>query len=144
MSASNHALPDDYLSVLTHAPAEPVKALAEMVIPALGSIRVLQSRTGLVMVPYRDGTQGTLFHLGEALISEAHVRLDGGAEGYAACLGRDLEQAMAIALLDAAIAAHVMTAEVAAFVAAEAAAQAEADEQLLRSVEATRVEMETF
>jgi alpha-D-ribose 1-methylphosphonate 5-triphosphate synthase subunit PhnG len=67
-----------------------------------------------------------------------------GAEGYAACLGRDLEQALAIALLDAACAGGREIDRIAAFVAAQAAAQAAADEELSRQVERTRVELETF
>jgi alpha-D-ribose 1-methylphosphonate 5-triphosphate synthase subunit PhnG len=124
----------EYLTILTHAPAPAVKALAETVIPHLGSIQVLLNRTGLVMLPYTDTAQGARFHLGEVLVSESHVRIERGDQGYAVCTGHDLKQSLAIALLD----------EILAFVAEQARAQAEADTALLRSVEATRVEMETF
>jgi alpha-D-ribose 1-methylphosphonate 5-triphosphate synthase subunit PhnG len=134
----------EYLSILTHAPAERVKEFADDIIPHLGSVTVLQNRTGLVMLPYTDSAQGARFHLGEVLVSEAHVRLENGVEGYAACTGRDLLQALAIALLDAAIQASIQVEAISAFVNTERAAQHEADEQLLRQVEATRIEMETF
>jgi alpha-D-ribose 1-methylphosphonate 5-triphosphate synthase subunit PhnG len=134
----------NHLTTLTHAPPEAVKLLAESVIPHLEPINVLQSRTGLVMVPYTDSTQGTTFHLGEALIAEAHVEIANGVQGYAACLGRDLEQAMAVALLDAALTAGIERDRILAFVHEQARIQAEADDELLRQVEATRVEMETF
>lgn len=133
-----------YLTVLTHAPADAVKALAENVIPALGEITVITNRSGLVMLPYTDPSKGTLFHLGEVLVTESHVQISGGAQGYAVCMGRDLEQSLAIALLDAAISANIMRDSIFAFVDAQSKLQAQADDQLLRAVEATRVELETF
>ena len=134
----------EYLTILTHAPAAQVKELAEAIIPQLGDIRVLQNRTGLVMLPAVDSAEGTTFHLGEVLTSEAHVRLGSGAEGYALVTGRDLEQAMAIALIDAALTARILVDEIGHFIAGQAEIQRQADETLLRQVQATRVEMETF
>lgn len=134
----------DYLTILTHAPAQTVKTFVEDVIPQLGDIDVLINRTGLVMLPYTDTSTGTRFHLGEALVSEAHVRISSGVEGYAVCVGRDLQQSLAVALLDAALTADIMTSNIHAFIAAQHAAQQADDEQLLKKVEATRIEMETF
>jgi alpha-D-ribose 1-methylphosphonate 5-triphosphate synthase subunit PhnG len=132
-----------YLSILSRAPAVAVKRFADDLIPALGSIEVLRNRTGLVMVPMTDSAQGARFFLGEALVAEAHVRL-GQVEGYAACLGRDLEQALAIALIDAAIAGGVARAQIGSFILAQAAALEEAERRLAEEVDMTRVEMETF
>jgi alpha-D-ribose 1-methylphosphonate 5-triphosphate synthase subunit PhnG len=137
----------EYLSILSRTPAEAVKVLAEEIIPALGSISVLISRTGLVMLPYTDNAKGTIFHLGEVLVAEAHIRAeseDGVAEGYGMCLGRDLQEAMAIAVLDAALTLGIRADEIMVFVAAQAEQLDAADDQLLRSVESTRVEMQTF
>lgn len=134
----------DYLTILTHAPADTVKTFVEDVIPYLGEIDVLINRTGLVMLPYTDTSTGTHFHLGEALVSEAHVRIGSGAEGYAVCIGRDLQQALAVALLDAALTADIMAANIHTFIGEQQAAQQADDEQLLKQVEATRIEMETF
>lgn len=133
----------DYLSILSRAPAQAVKDLAEALIPELGPIEVLRNRTGLVMLPMNDAVTGTTFYLGEVLVAEAHVRA-AGAEGYAACLGRDLHQALAIALLDAAYAGGRATERIGAFVQAQAAALAEDDARLLHEVAATRVDLETF
>jgi alpha-D-ribose 1-methylphosphonate 5-triphosphate synthase subunit PhnG len=135
---------DTYLSVLSRAPAQDVKSLAEAVLAQLGDIEVLVNRTGLVMLPYTDNAAGTVFHLGEVLVAEAHIRLDNGIEGYAMCLGRDHVQALAIAVLDAAISAHTMVNPIMAFVSQQAAQQLGEDELLLRAVEATRIEMQTF
>lgn len=133
----------DYLSVLARAPAGDVKSFAEMLIPELDAIEVLRNRTGLVMLPMRDTAQGALFYVGEALVAEAHVRIAGG-EGYAACLGRDLEQALAIALIDAAMTAGIAHERIVAFVSQQQVALAAADAALLAQVAQTKVEMETF
>lgn len=132
------------LTTLTHAPADAVKLFADALIPELGDVQVLVNRTGLVMLPYTDSAYGTRFHLGEVLVSESRVRIGQGAEGYAACLGRDLEQSLAIALIDAAMQAGIAAERITTFIDAQAAAQRDADELLLRQVEATRVELETF
>lgn len=134
----------EYLSILTHAPSDVVKDVAEAVLPHIGEIAVLKSQTGLVMLSCRDSAEGVVFHLGEVLVSEAHIRLSAGVEGYGMVTGRDLVQAMAVAVLDAALTAGIMTAPICDFIAQQAAAQRQADDDLLRLVEATRVEMETF
>jgi alpha-D-ribose 1-methylphosphonate 5-triphosphate synthase subunit PhnG len=133
-----------YLTILTHAPAERVKLFADEVIPHLGKITVLRNRTGLAMLPYTDSAKGARFHLGEVLVSEAHVRLENGVEGYAVCVGRDLLQALAVALLDAAMQADIQQDSISAFIGEQQNAQQQADDELLRQVEATRIEMETF
>lgn len=140
VSPSNQS---ERLSVLSQAPAQLVKQFAEDLLPALGTIEVLQNRTGLVMLPAADTVAGTNFYLGEVLLAEAQVRLN-GVEGYGACLGRDLEQALAIAILDAAAGAGHECNAIAAFVEQQQSALTAADDRLLRQVEATRVEMETF
>jgi len=132
-----------YLSILTHASADAVKQFAEALIPVVGPIDVVRNRSGLVMLPMTDTVHGVSFYLGEVLVAEAHVRL-AQAEGYAACLGRDLQQVLALALIDAAYAAGIEQQQIQAFVTAQAKTQDEAETQLLRQVEATRVEMETF
>jgi alpha-D-ribose 1-methylphosphonate 5-triphosphate synthase subunit PhnG len=96
------------------------------------------------MLPAIDSAEGTTFHLGEILTAEAHIRLGSGVEGYGMCLGRDLEFAMALALLDAALTAGIRAAQIMGFVAAQDELQRQTDETLLRQVQATRVEMETF
>lgn len=135
----------DALNTLTRADPERTKAYAEHLLDALGPVEVLTSRTGLAMLPYVDTAQNTSFHLGEVMIAEAHIRLPArGVEGYGALTGRDLERAMAIAVIDASLAAEVETNRIEAFLRREHLLQVEADESLLRKVEATRVRMETF
>jgi alpha-D-ribose 1-methylphosphonate 5-triphosphate synthase subunit PhnG len=132
-----------YLSVLNRTPAERIKPFVESLLMEMTDLTVLSNRTGLVMIPYTESVNGERFHLGETLVAEARVRL-GHHEGYGVCLGRDLEQALAIAILDAALQAGKFTEAIVDFVDHEASLQAEEDDLLLRQVEATRVEMETF
>lgn len=146
MTMFDHASPsgtEDHarrLEVLARAEPARLKAAAEALLPSLGAVEVLANRTGLVLLPMRDTVTGTDFHLGEVLVAEAHLRLPCGTEGYGMVIGRDLERAMAMAVLDAA----GEDPAVARLVAEEARAQAAADRETLRAVEATRVEMETF
>jgi alpha-D-ribose 1-methylphosphonate 5-triphosphate synthase subunit PhnG len=139
------AVPDHaaMLGILARADAARLAAFAETLLPALGDVEVIQSRTGLVMLPMRDTVQGTDFHLGEVLVAEAHIRTGDGTEGYGMVIGRDLTRAMAMAVVDAS-AARAPDPRIAVFLRAEAAAQADADTARLREVEATRVDMETF
>lgn len=132
------------LSILTHSTSDDVTHLAESVLEQLGDIQVLKNQSGLVMLPYTDSSQGTRFHLGEVLVAEAHIQLSDGTQGYGMVLGRDLLFAMGVAVLDAAYASGVMADAIERFLHEQQQAQAEADDELLRKVAATRVEMETF
>jgi len=131
------------LGVLARVDAASLKAFAEPLIADLGEIEVRENRTGLVMLPMRDTAQGTHFYLGEVLVSEAHIA-SGGFDGYGMRCGRDLEAAMAMAIVDLCVALGLHTDACNAFVTAEATAQSGKDRDTLRRVEATRVEMETF
>jgi alpha-D-ribose 1-methylphosphonate 5-triphosphate synthase subunit PhnG len=131
------------LSVLARADAARLKAFGETLIADLGEIEVRHSRTGLVMLPMRDTAGGIAFHLGEVLMSEAHISA-GTVEGYGMRRGRDLEVAMAMALVDLAVAKGMALEECRSFCAQEAVSQARKDHDTLRRIEATRVDMETF
>ncbi|MQQ06922.1 phosphonate C-P lyase system protein PhnG [Epibacterium sp. SM1979] len=134
---------DVVLSVLARSASDQIKAFAETLLPLLGPLEVLQSRTGLVMLPMRDTAQGTAFHLGEVLVSEAHVKC-GDHQGYGMRRDRDLEAAMAMALVDLALDAGIAVAQCQAFLADQQARQQAEDHETLCRIEATRVDMETF
>jgi alpha-D-ribose 1-methylphosphonate 5-triphosphate synthase subunit PhnG len=136
----------DALTILTHAPPAVVNPFAELLIPHLGDITVVVNRTGLVMLPYTDSAGGATFHLGEILVSEAHVQIGDSArtQGYAMVMGRDLVFALACALIDAARTAGIQSEDIDLFLTEQAALQRDADAALLAQVENTRVEMETF
>lgn len=133
----------DMLSTLARTDADAIKAFGETLLDQLGDIEVISSRTGLVMLPMRDTVQGTAFHLGEVLVSEAHIRM-GGHEGFSVRRGRDTEAAMAMALVDLAVDAGVAVTDCTEFVARQRAVQTAQDHKTLCQTEATRVEMETF
>jgi alpha-D-ribose 1-methylphosphonate 5-triphosphate synthase subunit PhnG len=132
------------LSILSLSPAESIKALAEDLLDELGALQVLNNRTGLVVLPATDSAQGAQFHLGEVLVSEALIQLADGTQAYAMCLGRDLVQALALAVCDATLALYPQHDGVLSFLQQESQRQAQAQAHLLRQVQSTRVEMETF
>ena len=132
------------LTVLARARPAPLKALAEVLLVHLGDITVIANRTGLVMVPMRDTVENVDFHLGEVLVSEAHIADAEGRVGYGMITGRDLERAMAMAVVDLSLGNGKPSTDVAQFIEAERLHLAALDEDLMRRVEATRVEMETF
>lgn len=133
----------ELLGTLARAAPEALKEFGDGLIPRLGEIEVLASRSGLVMLPMRDTAQGAAFHLGEVLVAEAHIRR-GEAEGYGMRTGRDLEAAMAMALVDLALAEGIEAEACREFCAAQKAAQEAEDEARLRDIAATAVDMETF
>ena len=132
------------LDILARARPELLKALAETLLEGMGEISVITNRTGLVMVPMRDTVENVDFHLGEVLVSEAHIADAAGYVGYGMVTGRDLERAMAMAVVDLRMAALGEEPTITTFLADERAHQAAEDTARMRQVEATRVEMETF
>lgn len=132
------------LGVLARMPKEPVKAFAEKLLNQHDDIKVLKNRTGLVMLPMRDTVKSTDFHLGEVLVAEAHIQNNQGLQGYGMVIGRDLEQAMAMAVIDLSFAAKKTAEEICNFVEEGEKSILKMDEDALRNVEATRVQMETF
>ena len=126
------------LDTLARSRPEGLKALAESVLENLGDLRVIANRTGLVMVPMRDTVENVDFHLGEVLVSEAHIADEAGNVGYGMITGRDLERAMAMAVVDLSVDARGMDTATAQFLAGEKTHMAKADEMRMRQVEATR------
>lgn len=57
--------------------------------------------TGLVTVRGRMGGGGAAFNCGEATVTRATVRIDGGEVGHAYALGRDRETVRVAAIIDA-------------------------------------------
>lgn len=97
----------EYLGILSYAPPEAVMAFVADILPAVGPVDVLHTHTGLLTLSaselvagsYEAAEEPTV--LGEVLVTEASVQLHDGAVGYSACLGRDVLQAVAVAILDA-------------------------------------------
>lgn len=100
---------------------------------------------GMVMLQGRIGGGGAPFNLGEATVSRASVRIDGGAIGHAALLGRAPEQAAAIAELDALAQLPGWAARIDVEIVAPARARAAAARRrAAEEVQATRVDFFTM
>jgi alpha-D-ribose 1-methylphosphonate 5-triphosphate synthase subunit PhnG len=90
----------DAMKVLSHVPAAEIETrMAALAVPPHQDLRAPES--GLVMVRGRIGGDGAPFNLGEATVSRAAVRLQGGQVGFGYVLGRDGGKARLIALCDA-------------------------------------------
>ena len=134
----------EMLDILARARPHRLKHHAETLLAGMGDITVIANRTGLVMVPMRDTVKNVDFHLGEVLVSEAHITDAAGHVGFGMVTGRDLERAMAMAVIDLSVAARGQDDVTTSFLEQERAHLAATDEERMRQVEATRVEMETF
>ncbi len=89
------------LDVLAAAPSKALAERWEAFGDKPGHQRIRGPETGLVMVRGRAGGGGAPFNLGEATVSRASVRIVTGEVGHGYCLGRDLDKAEAIAVIDA-------------------------------------------
>ena len=101
-------------------------------------------RLGLVLVTVRESARRSLFHLGEVLVSEAKVRVD-GTPGLGLIQGRDLDAAVDLAVIDAAWSARLPVSE--SWLPQLEEAEAELEERLDREqavLAQTKVEFETL
>jgi alpha-D-ribose 1-methylphosphonate 5-triphosphate synthase subunit PhnG len=89
------------LGLLARATAAELAAPLAQYWPDLAARELKPAEAGLVMLRGRAGGDGALFNLGEATVTRSIVELDTGERGYGHVLGRDLEQALRVALLDA-------------------------------------------
>jgi len=65
-------------------------------------LEILREQTGMIMARARDSVEGIIFNLGEVLVTETEVKLN-GRTGYCMVLGMDPGKALAGAILDAAV-----------------------------------------
>jgi alpha-D-ribose 1-methylphosphonate 5-triphosphate synthase subunit PhnG len=78
--------------------------LAERILDgSLGNVVVITGPTvGMIMARAQDGARGEVFNLGEVLVTEARVSIE-GREGWGMVLGRAPDHALAVAVVDAGI-----------------------------------------
>jgi alpha-D-ribose 1-methylphosphonate 5-triphosphate synthase subunit PhnG len=93
------AFKDRLLSAMASAPAGDAAAMLDRLWPLCPFCVRQAPRAGLVMVTVRDPFD-TPFHLGEVLVSEAEVELDGHT-GYGAVCGDEPDQALLLAAVAA-------------------------------------------
>jgi alpha-D-ribose 1-methylphosphonate 5-triphosphate synthase subunit PhnG len=91
------------LAMAALARAEPAEldSILEALGPLPKAIDLRAPEVGLVMLRGRTGGDGAPFNLGEATVSRAAVKLDGGAAGFSYRLGRAPQSARAAAIIDA-------------------------------------------
>jgi alpha-D-ribose 1-methylphosphonate 5-triphosphate synthase subunit PhnG len=90
---------------LMHVCAEATLKEMERALADFGGVPEAQDvrppEAGLVMLRGRIGGDGAPFNVGEATVTRAVVRLEGGALGYSYLLGRSAERARLAAIVDA-------------------------------------------
>jgi alpha-D-ribose 1-methylphosphonate 5-triphosphate synthase subunit PhnG len=89
------------LDVLASAPAKVLAEKWDLFPDKPEFVRLRGPEIGMVMVRGRAGGGGAAFNLGEATVSRASVRIATGEVGHGYCLGRDVDKASVIAVIDA-------------------------------------------
>lgn len=89
------------MAVVASSPAEVVIRLWREAGLECDARAVRGPETGLVTVRGRIGGGGAAFNCGEATVTRATVRLEGGEIGHAYALGRDREKVRVAAIIDA-------------------------------------------
>lgn len=87
--------------ILARAGAEQVRELADEIKAAHTPVIVKAPEKSLTMIRLREPVQESLFYLGEVIVSEAIVDLD-GAKGVAVLMGDDFDKVLDMAVIDAA------------------------------------------
>ena len=87
--------------ILARAGKEEVKKLSDEIKDNYSPVIVKAPEKSLTMIRMREPVQDSLFYLGEVIVSEAIVDLD-GAKGVAVIMGDDFEKVLDMAVIDAA------------------------------------------
>lgn len=87
--------------ILAQAGKEEVKRLAGEIKEKYSPVIVKSPEKSLAMIRMREPVQESLFYLGEVIVSEAIVDLD-GAKGVAVIMGDDFDKVLDMAVIDAA------------------------------------------
>lgn len=87
--------------ILARADREAVKQLADAIKAKHTPVIVKAPEKSLTMIRMREPVQESLFYLGEVIVSEAIVDID-GTKGMAVLMGDDFEKVLDMAVIDAA------------------------------------------
>ncbi|MPT22591.1 MAG: phosphonate C-P lyase system protein PhnG [Starkeya sp.] len=134
----------DAMALMARAEAGELEAALAGFAPLPVASDLKPPEVGLVMLRGRTGGDGAPFNLGEATVSRAAVRLEGGASGFAYRLGRDVKAARAAAILDALWQDDARRAEVDAALAPVRARLAAEAAQVRAETAATKVDFFTL
>ncbi|MDD3252930.1 MAG: phosphonate C-P lyase system protein PhnG [Lachnospiraceae bacterium] len=95
-------------TILAKADREIVASLSDDIQKNHNVTVVKEPAKTLAMIKLREPVKQSLFYMGEVIVSEAVVELD-GAKGMGVTMGDDTEKALHMAVIDAAINHHVFT-----------------------------------
>ena len=87
--------------ILARAEAKDVAQMADRIRRSWQVTIIQEPQKGLAMIKMREPVKESLFYLGEVIISEAAVELE-GARGAAVVMGDDFEKTLNMAVIDAA------------------------------------------
>lgn len=131
---------------LTLIPERAAVGLAELALDgSLSDIAVISPPTvGMVMARAADGARGEVFNLGEVLVTEARVSVN-GHEGWGMVIGRAPDHALSVAIVDASLeAGHPQRDLIERELLTLAAAAAASADQEWQRVAPTRVQFDVF
>lgn len=131
------------LELLAQAPESLLVEWADRILAEAAPFKILQPPTiGLLLVQARDPVGGQVFFLGDVLVTEARVELE-GQPGYGLIHGREKAKALAVAVLDAAVVAkHSIIPEMEEALIKLEETQAEERRRRWQAVARTRVHFE--
>ena len=88
--------------ILARADRQDVAALSADILRTYRPVIVKEPGKTLTMIKMREPVRQSLFYIGEVIVCEAAVEID-GVKGVAVAMGDDAEKALNMAIIDAAI-----------------------------------------
>lgn len=88
--------------ILAKSDRAALAALSAAVLETYHAVIVKEPSKTLTMIKMREPVKQSLFYIGEVIVCEAVVELD-GVKGMAVCMGDDTEKTLSMAIIDAAI-----------------------------------------
>lgn len=136
--------PERRFAALSVADGDDLAATAELVLAVAPSTTVVTGpRAGTMLVELTESVHDQAFHVGEVVVSEAEVTVD-GQTGHGLVLGHDIERALAAAVCDAAAEAGLLVSDIEALVTKTEERVGRADAARARRVAGTRVTMDVI
>jgi len=94
--------------ILAKADRQAVISMSENILKTYRPVIVKEPGKTLTMIKMREPVKNSLFYIGEVIVCEAAVEID-GVKGFAVLMGDDTEKTMSMAIIDAAVNKGVFT-----------------------------------
>jgi alpha-D-ribose 1-methylphosphonate 5-triphosphate synthase subunit PhnG len=88
--------------ILAKADGDASAALSAVILEKYSVVIVKEPSKTLAMIKMREPVRQSLFYIGEVIVCEAVVELE-GVKGMSVCMGDDMEKTLNMAIIDAAI-----------------------------------------